>query len=114
MSTARAFAIPAVALSLCGTAVSAQEQKAQVAVTVQVLWEATKEPVPGARVYDHIPNQLLAVTQPDGKVTLTLLNGTVLRVVDPFYGTRQGLMTVAGKGPAGALADARIFYWGTW
>ena len=63
---------------------------------VSITWSDDK-PVVGAKVFDHRTNTLLGVTDGTGRLLLTVINGTVLRLVEPTYGQQQSLRIVQGK-----------------
>lgn len=71
-------------------------KKTMVDTLVEITW-SDGTPVVGAKVFDHRQNTLLGVTDRDGKLLLNVLNGTLLRLVEPDYGQQQSLRLVQGK-----------------
>lgn len=68
-----------------------------VEVQIEILWtNMGGAPVVGAKVFEHEVNKLLGETGKDGKLTITVENGTVLRLVEPSYGQQQALRLVQG------------------
>ena len=67
-----------------------------VEVTVSIVWLPGGGPVAGASVFAHQTNELLGRTGRDGLITLTVRNGSILRLVEPTYGQQQALRLVQG------------------
>ena len=71
-------------------------RKTLVDTHVSITWD-DGTPVVGAKVFEHRNNTLLGITNSDGKLLLSVLNGTLLRLVEPDYGQQQSLRIVQGK-----------------
>lgn len=70
--------------------------KVMVETQISITW-SDGSAVIGAKVFDHRSNTILGVTNQFGKLTLTVPNGSLLRIVDPNYGQQQSLRLVQGK-----------------